>query len=298
MSAAEIAAALGGARREGQNWRCRCPLHGGCSLALRDGRSGLLVHCWAGCDARDILAELRDRGLIDCVSGTANLERKVDTSQKRGGPERAEVERLRRGIARARELYRRAAPPEGTPVVNYLGTRGIFEPIPPALRFLDSCPHRNGCYYPAMVAPIVNVWGEQIAIHKTFLRPDGSGKAELPKHEQRETCGPMKGGAVRLASHCEGKILLTEGIESALSAMHLFNLPGWAAISAGGIEALELPAAIRLVVVAADNDENFVGQQAAAAAFERWRGEGRQVRILLSPNAGEDFNDVLLARSQ
>ena len=41
MTAAEIAAALGGARRAGQWWRCVCPVHGSrtgrsLTLALRD----------------------------------------------------------------------------------------------------------------------------------------------------------------------------------------------------------------------------------------------------------------------
>jgi hypothetical protein len=50
MNAAAIAAALGDARREGCAWRCRCPLHGGRSLLLRDGAAGhVLVRCWNGC---------------------------------------------------------------------------------------------------------------------------------------------------------------------------------------------------------------------------------------------------------
>jgi hypothetical protein len=50
MNAAAIAAALGDARREGCTWRCRCPLHGGRSLLLRDGAAGcVLVTCWDGC---------------------------------------------------------------------------------------------------------------------------------------------------------------------------------------------------------------------------------------------------------
>jgi hypothetical protein len=38
MTAAEIAATLGGACRSGAWWRCRCPVHGsrGATLALRD----------------------------------------------------------------------------------------------------------------------------------------------------------------------------------------------------------------------------------------------------------------------
>src|SRR6266436_5380591 len=66
MSALDIARALGGARREGKGWRCRCPLHGGRSLVLRDGAGGcILATCWGGCDRLDVLAELRRRGLLD-----------------------------------------------------------------------------------------------------------------------------------------------------------------------------------------------------------------------------------------
>jgi hypothetical protein len=34
MSAAEIALALGDARREGRGWRCRCPLHNAAGVSL------------------------------------------------------------------------------------------------------------------------------------------------------------------------------------------------------------------------------------------------------------------------
>lgn len=60
-----ISEALGG-RRCGSGYRCRCPVHGGDSpdaLAIRDGDNGILVYCFAGCEFRDIAAELRRRGL-------------------------------------------------------------------------------------------------------------------------------------------------------------------------------------------------------------------------------------------
>jgi hypothetical protein len=64
--AAEIAAVLGGAHRSGGWWRCRCPVHRshGATLALRDSERGIIVHCHAGCDPRDVLAALRADGLI------------------------------------------------------------------------------------------------------------------------------------------------------------------------------------------------------------------------------------------
>jgi hypothetical protein len=52
VAAAEIVAALGGAPRSTGWWRSPCPVHGsrGATLALRDGKRGLIVKCWAGCD--------------------------------------------------------------------------------------------------------------------------------------------------------------------------------------------------------------------------------------------------------
>jgi hypothetical protein len=64
-AAREIAIALGDATREGRNWRCRCPLHDGISLTLADGQNGkLLVTCFGGCRSKDVLSELRRRGLL------------------------------------------------------------------------------------------------------------------------------------------------------------------------------------------------------------------------------------------
>jgi hypothetical protein len=48
VTAPEIAAALGHASREGRDWRCRCPVHGGHSLTVSDGRNALLVRAGQG----------------------------------------------------------------------------------------------------------------------------------------------------------------------------------------------------------------------------------------------------------
>jgi putative DNA primase/helicase len=69
MTAADITMALGAAHRSGDWWRCRCPVHRSrtgrsATLALRDGDCGLVVHCHAGCERGEILAELCRRELI------------------------------------------------------------------------------------------------------------------------------------------------------------------------------------------------------------------------------------------
>ena len=100
MSAADIAVALGDARREGRGWRCRCPLHQGRSLTLRDGDGGrLLAWCFGGCDSRDVFIELRRRGLLDGRT----------TSYKRPSPQTAQREDVAR-TARALAIWHEARP--------------------------------------------------------------------------------------------------------------------------------------------------------------------------------------------
>jgi putative DNA primase/helicase len=287
-SAEDIAAQLEG-RREGLQWRCRCPVHGGHSLMVTEGIDGkVLLHCFgADCKFGEITKALYgNTGLLgNGRSGNALMQ--AD----------AAIERLHQRIQQARRLYQRADPAVGTVVETYLRSRGITLPVPPVLRFIGWCPHRNQLPFPAMAAPIVNVDNQMIAMHATFLRAGGTGKANLPPHEQREFYGSCRGGVVRLASHKpDDELLIGEGIESVLSAMQLFDLPGWAALSTSGLMALELPSEIRRIVIAVDNDLNGAGQKAAMVARDKWVTESRSVRLKLPPIVG-DFNDILRWRA-
>ena len=304
MTAVEIATALGG-RREGRRWRCRCPACGRDNLTICDIRGGRhWVWCWNGCDYKEIFVALFGQGLLpgddDDRRRDQHRKRNYEAEERR---QREEIEKLARRIERARNFYRRSVP--SWVIEAYWRSRGLALPVPSVLRFLQNCPHRPDPryarnYYPAMLAPVVNVDGHQIGIHKTFLKPDGSAKWPFSdKCLQRETCGPIGGGAVRLAPYDPGRVLaIGEGIESTASAMQLFDLPGWAALSAPGIKSLELPEHVRDLVIVVDNDENGTGQEATLFAYEKWAGEGRSARLLVPPNVGEDFSDILQSWGQ
>ena len=139
-----------------------------------------------------------------------------------------------------------------------------------------------------------NAAGEQIAIHRTYLAPDGSGKADVPK--PRMMLGSVAGGAVRLGEVGEhGVVGLAEGIETALSVMQACPaLPVWAALSSGNLEQVVLPPEITRVVLLADHDGEGVGLKVAERAAARFHAEGRRVWIAHPPDAGDDFNDLLL----
>jgi phage/plasmid primase-like uncharacterized protein len=176
-------------------------------------------------------------------------------------------------------------------VEAYLRSRGIWVAPPLSLRWLASCKHPSGVYLPAMIAKVVNVDGEFVAVHRTYLLPDGSGKAAVPKEQQKASLGPVAGGSVHLAA-AGATLAVTEGIETGLSVQQAEETPTWAAISASGIKALVLPHSVEAVLIYADHDRNGVGERAARAAGQRWLGEGKRVRLLMPRRSGLDFNDL------
>jgi len=128
-----------------------------------------------------------------------------------------------------------------------------------------------------------------VAVHRTFLRRDGRGKADLDPNKM--TLGRCRGGAVPLAS--VGKVVaVVEGIETGLSYQEATGIPTWAALSAGGIRNLILPDIVEDVIVAADPDP--VGLMAIFAAARGWLASGRRVSIARPP-LGFDFNDLARA---
>lgn len=89
----------------------------------------------------------------------------------------------------------------------------------------------------------------------------------------------------------DGIMVIGEGIETVLSAMQLWGLPGLSALSASGLAKLcvdELPSRM---VLAADRDP--AGLRAAADLRQRLAARGKHTRVLI-PDAGmNDFNDLL-----
>jgi hypothetical protein len=283
MTAAMIAAALGVAHRSGVWWRCRCPVHHSRSstLALRDGDRRIIVKCWAGCDSRNVLAELRRRGLI--VGGSQHL--RTDIS-----PAPLDRDDAVSRMAHARRIWESAREALRSPVVSYLVGRGITLNPPSSLRYMPALRRSDGDSGPAMVARIDSLDGELIGIARVWLCRDETGTWH---RRDRAMLGRASGGAVRLAPAAE-TLLIAEGIETALSGIEATGLPAWAALSTSGLLALALPPIVRRIVILADHDVSGAGERAARAAAARWLAEGRLVRLAMPPEPGSDFNDVLV----
>jgi putative DNA primase/helicase len=293
VNAAEVATRLGQAYRSSSWWRCRCPVHGsaGATLALKDGDRGLLVVCHAGCRRADVLAELQRSGLLDDV-GIVDWQPDPGKAWERRDREAAD---RRRRITGAMDIWGRSYPAhdETTLPRRYLSSRLITVAIPKTIRAHGMMRHKeSGEQRPAMIGLVEHVEQGAVGIHITFLAIDGSQKATVVP--VRKTLGPIKGGAVRLGPiRPDDWLIVGEGIETVMSVMQATDLPGWAALSAPGIVNLILPSDVTMVLIAADNDKNDAGWDAALRARRRWLAEGRLVKIRMPPIPGTDWNDVL-----
>ena len=288
QNAQSLALALGG-RKSGCGWMARCPAHDDRepSLSIRDADGKVLVRCHAGCDQRDVIAALKRLGLWDSkVHSPRHRASRSKTSRSQ-----SDHQQLDRSAA-ALSIWQSTVDADGTVVEAYLAARRLTLSLPPSLRFHRGLKHPSGRVWPCMVALVTRgADGVPLAIHRTFLARDGSGKA--PVEPAKMMLGPCRGGAVRL---CEpGEVLMVgEGIETCLAAMQATGNLAWAALSTSGLRALDLPDHVREVIVLADGDDP--GEAAARACALRWKSQGRRVRIARSPR-GMDFNDVLLRRA-
>jgi putative DNA primase/helicase len=194
------------------------------------------------------------------------------------------------------ELWSKSQPAQGTVVETYLRSRGIILPIPGTIRFLPRAFHKpSGQHFPVMLARVDLVGQSQpVAVHRTFLKPDGSGKADVPSSKMM--LGPVQGGSVHLAEPTD-ILAVTEGIETGLSVMQATGLSTWAALSCVGMRSLVLPPGIKTVWIFSDNDNSNQrdnpGLKTAYTAAEHWTKEGRNVRVIVPSKPGQDFNDLL-----
>lgn len=281
--------ALGGRWSGGQGTAC-CPAHNdkNPSLSLADGSDGrLLLYCHAGCAYDDVRAALRGRGL----SAGSPSRAVCDPVHKANRQDAAEREAARRA-GMARNLWQEAKPIAGTLAERYLRYRGITASLPDTLGYITRCWHKNAKRLPALVCKITG--SDLFAIHRTYLRSDGHGKADV--NPTKTMLGPVSGGAVHLSNE-GGPLVVTEGIETGLSLLSgLLDGPAtvWAALSAGGMKRLRLPDDPGKLVIAADGDQ--AGHEAAHFLATRADAHGWQVSFRFAPD-GADWNDVLTGKA-
>jgi hypothetical protein len=294
-TAASIAQSLGKARREGAGWRCLCPLHGGCSLVLRDGDQALLVKCWSGCAAEDVLAELRRLGLIETGG---QVSRPRPSAPPRPADDDAAQLKL------ARYLFAIARPIEqSTAATRYIREARTYSgPIPPTIRYL---PARNGhkhaivCAYgiPVEVEPgILRVTEEAVpGVHLIKLNVDGSDRHRPVEGADdgdpaKITIGHCMGSPIVCApfAECNNALVIAEGFEDALTQHAAMGIGAWAAGGANRMPALaeSIPDYVHCVSILVD--DNQAGRHFSAELAQRLQERGIEVWPIWPFEIGSD----------
>lgn len=231
----------------------------------------------------------------------------VSMSPEHGRDEQKRYQRLA-------SLWKQARPLNGTdPASEYLSARGLHrQHWPDALRFVAKLPYYEQIEgrwkllgeYPAMLARIQDFQGNGVGLHRTYLSLERGEKLQLRHPVTGEHLpakkamppvrnGALNGAAVRLDAPSDGRLMVAEGIETALAAGQLSGWPVWSCVSANGLSRLQLPGSVREVVIAADNDVSGTGQNAALSLARRLALQGYSVRIIPTLQAGRDWADVL-----
>lgn len=130
-----------------------------------------------------------------------------------------------------------------------------------------------------------------VAIHRTFLAPDGRGKADMP--EPKWMLGNPGSGAVRWGGiPTDGVLRLAEGVEDAASVMNMLGagLFVWPVLGIERYQAVAIPESIHTVVIYSQHGGEAT--RAIARATPHLTANGRQLVSKLPPHAG-DWNDLL-----
>jgi putative DNA primase/helicase len=257
---------------------CRCPAHDDShpSLSVRPGRSRLLLHCFAGCRASEILSVLQSCGILSPCAATSEVPSAFYHAASPLSEAALRLWDAGRGLA-------------GTLAARYLAGR-CLAPDSRELRFHPRVPHGPKPFTrlrPALVAAVRDAAG-LVAVHRSFLDPRRPRLAEID--EPKRALGPLGRGAVRLGGVAP-LLGLAEGIETALSATALFGTPCWATLGTERFVHIELPAEVQVLRLFLDNDAG--GRRGEALAREAFSGR-LKIEPFYPPREGEDWNDVLI----
>lgn len=265
----DLVGTLGGTWR-GQVATCRCPSHPDRtpSLSLRQGHRGILVTCFAGCAAADVLRELRRIKPIGQFPDPAceSLTGKVN-------------------IAR---LWEEGCEVRGTLGARYLAMRHLPVDLPD-LRFHPRCPlgpKPRTVFKPALLVAVRE--GPRLtAVQRIFLDADTGGyHAKLMLGRPGSGSWAGQGGGATLA--------IAEGFESAAAFTILKGVPCRAALGARRLDQLSLPTNIEKLILALDADAE--GRRAAAKAHKAYARADLTIEPAPPPAPFKDWADVLEAQ--
>jgi DNA primase len=300
----DIAALIGASvalKRQGDEWVGLCPFHNENTPSFNVVPKKSMYYCF-GCgatgDAIHWLQQVEKISFLEAVDrlragGAANVSSAIAKplpAKSRADSMAAELRR----IEKAREIWKESKSAKGTLVEQYLKSRGLAgAPLPATIRFHPRLWNAEAFdFMPAMVAAVIDRKQKIVGVHRTYLKRDGSNKADCPKAKMM--LGACRNCHVWLDMPAGGRMAVAEGIETALSVKKACpKIPVWAALSLNNMAATVPDHVMELILCAdADNKDQDAADKVLKSATRKHMRPGRIVRIA-RPKPGCDFNDML-----
>lgn len=254
------------------------------SLLLSEGR--VVVHSFGRSTWREVMDELRRRGLVDRDGRPA--------SGAGAGWSRLEARSAISRVQAASRLWSEAAPLERRHALAPVRLRGVERPAPVsrALRRHPGAPlavyTERGPRRPALLAAVSDAAGALCAVEVTYLDPSGARATALPI--SRKVVGVLPPScAVRLDPPAP-ELLVAEGVFTTLSASARFGLPAWALLSTRNLRTWEAPSGVRRVLIA--GDRGLDGERSARLLRRRLVLAGVKAQVAWPPEPFGDWNDA------
>lgn len=291
-----ILSALGADERMLSGKHCPCPMCGGRDRFRFDDKEGRGTFFCSGCGAGDgvqLAMGITGLSFRDVAVEVERLAGTVRPSTIK--PERTDEDKaaaLRRAFKDSRPMA------QGDEAHRYLAGRGLrLYDLPESIRLHPGMQYRDGGAvlgtYPAMLAIVTDSKGRAVSLHRTYLQNAQKAPVTAPRKLMQGL--PLPGAAIRLTP-VSRTLGIAEGIETALAATELFEVPVWSCISTSGIESFEPPDGVEHVVIFADHDINFAGQAAAYRAANRLVLRGHEVEVVVPPTAGDWLDELIRSK--
>ncbi|EPZ16173.1 hypothetical protein M622_03065 [Thauera terpenica 58Eu] len=269
-----------------------CPMCGGRDRFRFDDKDGRGTYFCSGCGAGDgvqLAMGITGLSFRDVAAEVERIAGKIKPTATR--TERTDDDKLhalRRAFKESRPIQREDE------AYRYLAGRGLrLHDLPesirthPGMAYLDDGKMLGTL--PAMLATVTDATGRAVSMHRTYVE-DGQ-KAAVPAPRKMMQGLPLAGAAIRLTP-VSRSLGMAEGIETALAAAELFEVPTWSCISTSGIESFEPPAGVGHVIIFADNDANFAGQAAAYRAAHRLALRSIEAEVVIPPQVGDWLDEL------
>ena len=272
-------------RRAGSEFTACCPFHPDKSPSFTiydNGRRFQCFGCGASGDVLDYIGRLHGVGLREAAEMLTGGQ--LPSVHVAPAPPCDDADR----IAEAKAIWRSAQPIAGTLAETYLRSRAITMYIPDSIRFARLTYGKRGPLHPCLVAAVASADNRLVGIQRTYLAPDGKGKASVSK--PKLSLGRVSGGAIRLAP-CAASLIVCEGLEDGLTLQQELGRAVWVAAGSTMLPNMIFPAGVREVAIGGDADEP--GRDAARKTAVAFIHRGIQARTFF-PIDAKDFNAELM----